>query len=410
MPHSNGRVYTDHSVTPKLGIDAVRDVAYVLGRNTGDWKQLCGDVDQNGNDVNKINIYAINKPIRWSGRRTPNASFRAAARYGLYLNSTLRPSLSYQDPYWKYNKPRGRDYSERYRITDFDGYYHFAEAPLLQTNMVIDNQGQIHIDLRTIVNTSANVEIPVTSLFDFPDQDYIGFVLWDVTKKFGYYLVTDVRATDVIDGTIDTTAWYDFMKNIVELPFSDGDIVEFFWCTNVDNTIIHDQDGDYPDFVRIPASGVSTISLMACDATHGHTTFAIVKLNFNEDLGFINRNTVIAGSWNASRTQWTLNAFSTDIQCTYSWPRSAESYATSWRLVAGDGTNIFTGNRTLSAANATQYYSLSLNNGSRTYTAEQLRDDDNIITLSLYGKLTGSNTEKLFATIQYNVQTGEITY
>ena len=151
MPHSNGRVYTDHSVTPKLGIDAVRDVAYVLGRKTGDWKQLCGDVDQNGNDVNKINIYAINKPIRWSGRRTPNASFRAAARYGLYLNSTLQTSLSYQDPYWKYNKPRGRAYSERYRITDFDGYYHFAEAPLLQTNMVIDNQGQIHIDLSTIV-------------------------------------------------------------------------------------------------------------------------------------------------------------------------------------------------------------------------------------------------------------------
>ena len=409
MPHSNGRIYTDHTVTPKLGIDATKDVAYVLGRTTGDWKQLCGDVDANGNDVNKVNIYAINKPVRWSGRRTPSAAERGALRYGLYLNSTLRPSLANQDPYWKYNKPRGGAYSERYRITDFDGYYHFAEAPMLQTSLAIDNNGQIHLDLRTIVNRSANVEIPVTYLFDFADQDYVGFVLWDVTRKFGYYCITNVYASDVVNNTIDTNACYDFMKNIVELPFSDDDVVEFFWCTNVNNTMIHDQEQDYPDMVRIPSGGLSTLALMACDSTHGHTTFVIVKLNFNTDLGFINRNTIVGGSWNASQTQWTLNSFSTELQCTYGWPRSGESYQTSWRISDGNS-NIFTGDRYLSSANATQYFTLSLSNGSKTYPADQLRDDNYIITIYLYGKLTGSPTERLFATIRYNVQTGAITY
>lgn len=40
MPHdSNGRIFTQNG----QGIDVRGDVAYVLGRSTGDVGQLCGD-------------------------------------------------------------------------------------------------------------------------------------------------------------------------------------------------------------------------------------------------------------------------------------------------------------------------------------------------------------------------------
>ena len=67
-----------------------------------------------------------------------------------------------------------------------------------------------------------------------------------------------------------------------------------------------------------------------------------------------------------------------------------------------------TKNESLNRSNARQYYNLSMNNGSKTYTFEQ--GEEHEITFRLYGKLTGSPTERLFATITYNIDTDTITY
>ena len=358
-----------------------------------------------------INLFAKYKPVRWASPATPNDSYRSAMRWGNYLNATINRSESYQDPYWKYNRPRGLEtYGEYYRALDFQNYNRAAEAPMLATNIPLQNNGQIHIDLSTIINTSANVEIQLTDLFDFPDQDYVGFVLWDVTKKMGYYCVTDVHLEELFNG-IPSTSWHDFNKNIVELPFDDDDIVEFFWCTNTTNTIVHDQGGDYPDFVKITQGNSATIGLMACDATHGHTTFNIVKFNLREDIDFVNHDTVISGTWNANRTQWTLNGFSTYMQCTYGWPRSAsgESYQVSWRMRVDNGySDLFTKTQYLSSSNATQWYYLTMSNGSKTYTSQELEENDYIIELDLYGKFTDDSSWILFSTIRYDVQNDQV--
>ena len=410
MAHDNqGHVWVDRTQTPPIGIDFAADVAYVLGRNTRDEGQLCGDKKWDSNeqawvDAGKINLYAKHKPVRFNSKAPLSASQLTALRWGLYLNANPDLSKHYQDPYWKYNKPRGKNYSEHYRILDFDGYFHNAASPMQQTSIVLNANGQIHIDLSTIYNFQ-NVEIWPDDLFDFPGRDYVGFVLWDTTRRFGYFCITDVQLDDVAHQQIPSTSWHDFNKEIVSaLPFSDEDIVEFFWCTYPRTT---ETQGGELAFEPIAQGDVSVLALMASDNTHGHTTFLIVKLNFDEDLAFINRNTVVAGRWvDTSHTQWEFYGFSTSIQCTYEWPRTGESYPASWRVY--DAGNIMTKDESLNRSNARQYYNLSMNNGSKTYTFGQ--GEEHEITFRLYGKLTGSPTERLFATIRYNIDTDTITY
>lgn len=407
MPHdSNGRIFTQNG----QGIDVRADVAYVLGRSTGDVGQLCGDVRWDDNeqawvDAHAINIYTKHKPVRWNSPAPLTSAQLGALRWGLSLNANPVLSKNYQDPYWKYAPPRGRSRSEWYRILDFDGYNHRAISPLQETNITLRDNGQIHIDLSTIYNFSQNVEIWPDELFDFPGRDYVGFVLWDATRKFGYFCITDVQLDDVAHQQIPSTSWHDFNKEIISaLPFSDGDVVEFFWCTYPRTT---ETQGGELAFEQIAQGDVSILALMASDSTHGHTTFLIVKLNFDEDLSFINRNTVVAGRWvDTAHTQWEFYGFSTSLQCTYEWPRTGESYPASWRVY--DAGNIMTKNESLNRSNARQYYNLSMNNGSKTYTFEQ--GEEHEITFRLYGKLTGSPTERLFATITYNIDTGTVTY
>lgn len=410
MSVSNGKISA--RMGKKIGVNGDGDLQVVFGTSQKKHSWFFESAP--------INIYSAHKPFRsstiysdhYDSQNSQRYAWLSANSFGISANTTLNRSIGAQDPYWKYAKPRGASYNEPYRAWDFELYNHNAACPMLATNIPLSTNGQIHIDLTTIMNRSSNVEIPVTSIVAFPDQDYMGFVLWDITKKMGYYLITDVYAMDVVDGTIDTSKWYNFNKDIITLPFSDEDVVEFFWCTNPTNTIVHDQGGDYPAFVKLTSGNVTTISLMACDSTHGHTTFQIFKFNVHTDIGFINTNTSIGGAWNANRTSFTFNSFATRLQCTYSW-RTDETCAVSFRMVIGYNTTTATlsSNRTLSSANASQYFDLAMSNGSKTFDSTTLRDlYDYVVPLYLYAKITDSDDEVLLVTINYNVQTGTYTY
>ena len=407
MPHDNqGHVWADK--TQKIGVDFISDVAYVLGRNTGDDGQLCGDMkwdnaSQRWVDAKKINIYAKNKPVRFNSVAPLSPSQLTALRWGLYLNPVLDLSKHYQDPYWKYNKPRGKNYSEHYRILDFDGYFHNAASPMQQTNITLRDNGQIHLDYSTIYNFQ-NVEIWPEDLFDFPGRSYVGFVLWDTTRRFGYFCIDNVQLDDITHQQIPT-GHGDFNKEIVSaLPFSDGDIVEFFWCTFSHPT---ETQGGELIFEPIAQVDLSNLALMATDSTHGHTTFLIVKLNFDEDINFIDMDTDVGGRWvDTAHTQWEFSSFRTKLQCTYDWPRTGESYNVTWRI--WDNGNIMTLSEYMNRTNSIQYHSILLDNGSKTYTFDY--GEEHEITFRLYGKLTGSPTERLFATITYNIDTNTWTY
>jgi hypothetical protein len=409
MSVSNGKISA--RMGKKIGVNGDGDLQVVFGTSQKSHAWFFTTAP--------INMYSAHKPFRsstiftdhYDDTNSQRYAWLSANSFGVSANTTLNRSIGAQDPYWKYARPRGSSYNEHYRAEDFELYNHNAVCPMLATNITLSTNGEIHIDLSTIINTSSNVEIPLHSVIQYPDQDYVGFVLWDITKKVGYYLVTDVYVSDLFDG-IPSSSWHDFYKNIVELPFSDEDDVEFFWCTNPTNTIVHDQGGDYPAFVKLTSGNVTAISLMACDSTHGHTTFHILKFNVHTDIGFVNLNTIIGGAWNANRTNFTFNSFSTRLQCTYSW-RTNESYPVSFRMVIGLNTTTATlsSNRTLSSANASQYFDLAMSNGSKTFDITTLRDlYDYVVPLYLYVKLTDSDDEVRLVTINYNVQTGTYTY
>ena len=357
-----------------------------------------------------INIYAKYKPVKWGSVTPPRDVDLEQLDYGISVNESIDMSKSFQNPYWTYNRPTAGAPNEWFRALDFHRYKANAECPLLYTgNIYYDVSGSIHIDMSTILNRSQNVEIPIARMHEYAEQDYVGIVLWDTTRKYGYYLITDTYFEDVLNNTMGNT-WHDGYKYVYDLPFNDGDVIEFFWATSPVNTMVHDQEGDYPAFMRVSASSI--ISLLACDSDRGHMTFTILKLNPAEDLGFINRNTIISGAWNTNRTRWTFNQFGTDIQCTYTWPRSTtgESYPFTWWLRDNDGT-IFTRNANLSSANASNFYSLSLHNGTgRSWSIQELIDMDYKFTFDLMGKLTDSSESIRFATITYDVNTGTWTW
>lgn len=204
MSHANGRIYVDTSTTPNKGIDVRGDVAYILGRNTGDVGQLCGDVDASGTRVNAIKKWAKYKPYRNSSPATTLAA-RIAAFYGMSISvftelgtpSTVNSffkRLIDGDLLWEFAPPRGlATYSERYRILDFDGYYHNAVCPvgdMASDNIPIDPYGNAEIDWDLLDNLDAgnlllsDIVVNGAALTGF----YLGVLLYKSASN--YHFVT----------------------------------------------------------------------------------------------------------------------------------------------------------------------------------------------------------------------------
>lgn len=158
MPHdSNGHIYVDND----LGIDVRADVAYVLGRNTGDIGQLCGDVDASGQLLAepRINKWSAHKPVEFNAPRRLTDQDFAAIHYGLDAHERLGSYMQsdYSDFFWEYARPQ-----TFYRLLDFDGYNHKAKAPDLYTYAypIYINQASENGRFRITFYEDAN-EIPV---------------------------------------------------------------------------------------------------------------------------------------------------------------------------------------------------------------------------------------------------------
>ena len=120
MAHANGKIYRDASTNPPYGIDARGDVAVVVQRSSGDWGQLCGDVDKNGADVNKVNIHSVHKPVRSDLQGGTEQEIKVPAKYGFAIDAKSTGSgttLSFVQQlrsqgasyaHWRWNKPRAR--------------------------------------------------------------------------------------------------------------------------------------------------------------------------------------------------------------------------------------------------------------------------------------------------------------
>lgn len=100
-------------------VDVKRDIAGVLGVQSGDVGELCQSA--------AINPWSKRKPVERAGRHPATLAELAAIHYGFDLNPRSAYELysgGYNGFHWDYTKP-----TTWFRVLDFDGYKHNATRP-----------------------------------------------------------------------------------------------------------------------------------------------------------------------------------------------------------------------------------------------------------------------------------------
>lgn len=124
------------------------------------------------NNHGKINKWSKNKPFRLNKIYEPSDSDKFFQNYGIDISSTLVYTYSdliskaLADSGWKYLPPRGNEYNEVYRLTDFVGYNHAAVSPITYyVPSSIPTTG-VTLSYQMHFQINANAEIKIT---DFPE-------------------------------------------------------------------------------------------------------------------------------------------------------------------------------------------------------------------------------------------------
>lgn len=150
------------------------------------------------------------------------------------LSSTYWPecdiangSLSLE--YWAHNKPTGGS-SSPYRLSDFDNYYHNAEAPIgpmPSTSIVIDPTGNLRV--RFAMGAQSNYTLKLSD-FTYPGGSlnvgnmYFGVLMKQLTGSLssGTYVATQkMDGTDItMTQALQSGFWVDFSPSFVTASFA----------------------------------------------------------------------------------------------------------------------------------------------------------------------------------------------
>lgn len=224
---------------------SIYDIQRAIGSTSPDLGTLCSDEN--------INRWAKYKPLSIATLATIGSNQRENANYGIvdiptwtrldyaviFLFSDARGSLantywpdcdrakgSLSLEYWTYEKPSGGA-SSPYRITDYDGYYHLAEAPIgpmQQTSILISPVGTLRVKFKQGAVSNDTLKLsdltwPGSSGFPIGDM-YFG-VLMKKTSGGATYAVTQKNgSTDIKMSDTDVYGfWAEFSEDIVSASF-----------------------------------------------------------------------------------------------------------------------------------------------------------------------------------------------
>ena len=205
----NKRVCIDTSTTPHTGV-SINDVKTCLNESSNDLGTLCKS--------NSINHFSAVKPVRSSDVTVTdfaelNYGFNCDAEEMTGTIDEISQAVfnASTDPEWegKYEKPRGVDYNEWYRLLDFNEYRHLSSSPVSATkpassitnssasySLVMDsdaNMMKIHL-MDAIENWSAA-----------GDKDDLRYVLVKNTTPNKYIVGPAVFNNSVFNGTASFT-------------------------------------------------------------------------------------------------------------------------------------------------------------------------------------------------------------
>lgn len=228
MPVANGRIYTDRSVDPPIGV-SVADVQSVLGTNKCYENELC--THQN------INVWAKYKPVVVGQIASVSDQQRANVNYGivnipkwsLFANmvnfwTAFQPHRSSYDDieqwapdcgvkpaYWDCQLPTGGK-NAPFRISDFSskdyaerGYYAYAVPPVGPLDVAMVSNGLVTINYKMGVDgVTAGLTVTLSDLSVMRNYSYQNLYFGIAIKAGGsIYLVT--QSTKV--GNMDIEGW-----------------------------------------------------------------------------------------------------------------------------------------------------------------------------------------------------------
>lgn len=163
--------YSGYKTIPKINV-TIKDVHDTLGESTYDLKSLCTS--------SKINIFSMYKPMDCTDNCYPGGT---TGDYGIIPKScSLDEVASLYDGFcngWTYKRPTGN-----YRLSDFAGYYHGANACNIDsasgTEMCKED------DSLTIIIGTKKITTSQLSISDikFPTEDplYVGIYVPELDK------------------------------------------------------------------------------------------------------------------------------------------------------------------------------------------------------------------------------------
>lgn len=212
MPHENGRIFTNRTVSPPLGVD-FEDIQATLGISGNYANQLCTSTA-----INKWAKYRPMERTGYLGILTDN--LRKAGNWGIgnipvWTNKTLAqmvnfwaksgnvpPECGVQSEYWTRVLP-----STQYRIrdfaadVDFKGYFHGAPAPIapFSGSLVIASTNQLDV-----IYPKGGISDETLMLEDFGDWKnyYFGVVFASKTTSTIYIVTQSSTLENATDFTV----------------------------------------------------------------------------------------------------------------------------------------------------------------------------------------------------------------
>ena len=307
-----------------------------LGASTNDVGQLC--IHPN------INMWSRWKPVRYNSVTPLPTQTLGMVRYGLAPNGTNTPSessFSVTSSHFTYRKPRGGDYSEPYRLSDFANYNKDAqcfikdnnEGNVLSFNKIFElqssasggaNAGKLYMN--KILNTGSNVEITADFLSSIITwESYVGMFFYNVTTGLKFYSVYKVKWSELASSNL---SWADFFPTNVsstivdggpewpehfylvgdQMPINNGDVIHSYYCsvplqfynslgqpaqwrTNPQSETYWKDMFDDNQVINFITVGLQDIQVVAPTANNGHGVINITKFDFmnNNHLSLYNR-------------------------------------------------------------------------------------------------------------------------
>lgn len=353
-------------------LDFRGDVAYVLGRATGDEGQLCGDINENGVRQHAINIWSKYKSFRNPSRgfplditqltptlRQPDMETALKAKNcGLAMRSYGSSDAAWNAARdlvdggtdWIHVVPRGvsQNPQEWFRICDFDGYNGAAAAPFqfgpspnpawITDTITIDDSagaGVAEIDMNDLLGDDTFVD---THYAYRNIRSYVIFCM--LGKRTGSTMATTpsiifrqnstVPKVRLSDGTWDCVTV--FVDPTTAAPIQEGLYIStygtFVLAPVGRRSFVYHENFGFSDngtyFQEGLTPGVGTVHLMVK---------ALHKINWGSSLGV---QFYANGAWGSTITLVSSSG-SIERNDTRSWTQLANNGPTQYRMVI-DGT------------------------------------------------------------------------